>query len=149
MEHEKYERERAVREEIFQKGYHKGEVDAAKKFASLLEQSDNLRIGAFVLGCHVARLGGNSDEKLGVIVDVLGEPDSFALSPYVRSENSKIVRDKPSFGEICCKYLDSLNGEQLKSLDGFLRKIIDAGGSSSSEKSFYQYEWTPYLNRRI
>ncbi|MBR3747692.1 MAG: hypothetical protein IKP64_06200 [Selenomonadaceae bacterium] len=130
-------------------GIRVGELIAAKKFATLLEQSDNMRIGAFALGCHVARLGGNSEEKLGVIVDALGEPDSFALSKYVRSENSKIIRDEPAFGEICNRYLDSLDNEQLKSVDGFVMEILNVGGTSPSEKSFYQYEWTPYLNRRI
>lgn len=138
----------SIREGAFAEGVHKGELMAAEKFTALLEQSDNMRIGSFAIGNHVARLGGNSDEKLGVIVDALGEPNSFALSDYVRSENNKILRDNLRFEEICNKYLDSLNAEQLKSVDNFLQEIINAGGSSTSEKNFYQNKWTPYLERR-
>ena len=140
--------DKSLREEGFQNGYRQSNVDAAKKFAALLEQSDNMRIGSFALGYHVARLGDGANEKLGVIVDALGEPNSFALSPYVLSENKKIHDSKPSFDEIRRKYLDSLNIEQLKSIDGFLQEIINAGGSSESEKNFYQNEWQNYLNRR-
>ncbi len=139
----------SLRKEGHTQGVHEGELMAAKKFASLLEQSDNMRIGTFALGCHIAKLGNNSDEKLGVIVDALGEPNNFVISEYVRSENSKILREKPSFKEICNRYLDSLNAEQLKSLDGFLKAIINADSISSAEKNFYQNEWTPYLERRI
>ena len=110
--------------DTYSEGVRQGNLEAAKKFAALLEQSDNIRIGAFALGYHVARLGGNSDEKLGVIVDALGMPDSSLLSEYVRSKNNKIIRGNPSFGEICSDYLDSLSVEQLKSIDGFLQEII-------------------------
>lgn len=139
----------SIREGAFAEGVHKGELMAAEKFTALLEQSDNMRIGAFAIGYYVAKLSGNSDEKLGVIVDALGEPNSFVLSKYVRSENDKILRDNLRFEEICNKYLDSLNGEQLKSVDNFLQEIINAGGATYVERSFYQNEWTAYLNRRI
>ena len=153
-----YERGHLSREDVqhqleikkaHEEGYRQGNVDAAKKFAALLEQSDNMRIGSFAIGYYVAKLGGNSDEKLGVIVDALGDPNSFALSDYVRSENNKILRDNLRFDEICNKYLDSLNAEQLQSVDNFLQEIINAGGATYVERSFYQNEWTAYLNRRI
>ena len=132
--------------DTYSEGVRQGNLEAAKKFAALLKQSDNMRIGAFALGYHVARLGGNSDEKLGVIVDALGMPDSSLLSEYVRSKNNKIIRGNPSFGEICSDYLNSLSVEQLKSVDGFLQEIINTGGSSVNEKNFYQNKWQNYLN---
>lgn len=135
--------------DAYKGGFHDGQILTAKKFATLLEQSDNMRIGSFAIGYYIARLGGCSDEKLGVIVDALGEPDSFALSDYVRSENNKILRGNLRFDEICNKYLDSLNAEQLQSVDNFLQEIINAGGATYVERSFYQNEWTAYLNRRI
>lgn len=140
--------DKSLREEGFQIGYRQGIIDAAKKFANILEQNDNMRIGMFAIGYYVAKLGDNSDVKCDVIVEELGKPNSSAISAYVRSENSKIIRDNPSFEEICNKYLDSLNAEQLKSVDNFLQEIINAGGSSTSEKNFYQNKWTPYLERR-
>ena len=139
----------SLREKGFDAGYRQGNIEAAKKFATLLEQNENMQIGLFAIGYYIARLGGSSNEKLSVIVDALGKPDSFARSEYVRSENNKIIRDNPSFEEICNKYLDSLNTEHLKSIDSFLQEIINAGGSSSNEKNFYQNEWSAYLNQRI
>lgn len=51
----------------------------------------------FAVGYYVVKLGNNSDVKCDVIVEELGKPNSSAVSPYVRSENSKILHDKPSF----------------------------------------------------
>ena len=134
--------------EGFEAGYRKGNTDAVKKFAALLEQSDNFRIGAFAVGYHVAKLGGNSNDKLGVIMDALGEPDSKLLTNNIRQENSKILSDNPTFVEICNNYLDSLSIEQLNSIDSFLVDIINAGDSSAQELNFYNNDWKEYLTRR-
>ena len=142
------ERDEALIQEGFQNGYRQGNVDAAKKFAEFLEQSDNFRIGAFAVGYHVARRGDNLNAKLGVIVDALGAPDSPILSNYVRSENNKILCNKPEFAEICTKYLKSLNTEQLKSIDNFLREIINSGGASVNEVNFFNNLWKSYLKQR-
>ena len=119
-----------------------------KNFAALLEQNDNFRIGAFAICYHVTRRSDNLNIKIGVIVDALGAPDSPILLDYVRSENNKILCNKPEFAEIFTKYLNSLNIAQLKSIDNFIRDIINAGGSSASELNFFNNICKPYLRQR-
>ncbi|MBQ6296912.1 MAG: hypothetical protein IJK81_04370 [Selenomonadaceae bacterium] len=137
----------SLRAEGFEAGYRKGISDTAKKFANILEQNDKMRIGMFAVGYHVAKLGEKSDLKCGIIVDELGNPNSSAVSDYVRGENGKIISVNLTFDEICNNYLDSLSIEQLNSIDSFLVDIINAGGSSAQELNFYNNDWKEYLTR--
>lgn len=142
----------AAREEGFKQGVKQGNIETAKKFSALLEQSDRMKIGAFALGLHITTLDSrDTDEQLGVIVDYMGRPDSTLLTNYVRSENAKIIRNRPNFITIKNDYLNYFSIEQLKSTDTFVKDIIHAhsnGEPSYNERNFYINDWCPYLNYR-
>ena len=133
----------------YKEGYKEGNIDAAKKFVTFLTQNDNLRLGAFSIGYLVASFNGFPKEKLDIVEKVCSRPDSPILSEYIRSENYKIIRDNPSFPEICNKYLDSLNTKQLSAINDFLAALIIAGGSSVNEINFYENDWKGYLKRHF
>ena len=51
--------------------------------------------------------------------------------------------------EMCHRmYFGSLSIENLKLIDGFLKEILNAGNTSSTEKNFYFQEWTQYCQQR-
>ena len=136
----------------FAHGFRKGQNEAGKKFAALLRQSDNMRIGSFAMGWYVAHLGASdTDQQLGVIVDSMGRPDSDLLPSHIRSANSSIIRNNPGFGSIKNDYLYTLNGEQLRSIDSLVAAIITThsdGKPTYIENEFYNSNWAPYLNSR-
>ena len=82
----------------------------------------------------------------------MGRPDSRFLPDHIRSENANIIKAKFSFEEIKSKYLDSLNSEQLRSIDIFLQDMLNSHvdeKATEAEQNFYNNEWKTYLNRQL
>lgn len=148
----KDEARRKGHEEGYNHGYKAGNNDAAKKFGALLEQSENMRIGAFAIGYYVARVDGSDipDDELTVIVDALGRPDSKIHSDYAQLEMKKIMEIAPRFEYIRDTYLHRLNKEQLSAIDDFVREVIKADGKiADEERYFYNNQWKPFLKSEI
>lgn len=138
------------REEGHKDGYRQGQVDAASKFAELLEQSDSMKKGAFAIGVYVARIDGDiSDEEADKITDALGHLDSPFIEPQVKATYKEILETTPDFETIKNKYLNCLTVEQLNAIDAFIKDIIKIDSVvEEEEESFYKEQWIPYLNAR-
>lgn len=138
------------RSEGHRDGYRQGQIDAAKKFAAFLEQDDNMKIGAFALGIHIAHLDGEfSEEEADVITEALGSPDSSLLKPHIRSAYKEIMDCNPDFETIQEDYLDGLTSEQIIAMDIFVKDVIEADDNVTDEEvAFFKNEWEPYVKYR-
>jgi len=140
--------ERRKYNHAFQEGYDKGSYDTVKKFAAELERNDNFRFAAFSLGMLIAKLSDEQEQKLNVIVDALGYPNSPLLKSYVSAEYDKITRERPTFYQIKEKYLKNLPSEDLILIDNFLKAVVEAGSYNASCSNFYSNDWKNYLRSR-
>ncbi len=135
----------------YDNGYRAGNIDAAKRFATALQNNDNLRFGAFALGLHIAALDGEiHDDEITTINNTLGSPDSSIYKPYVKAELKKIIDTRPGFSVIIHQYIGSLDFDTLLLLDEFVQEVINADGYvDASEKEFYEDEWEPFMASRM
>lgn len=139
----------AAHENGFSEGIKKGNSETAKKFATILEKNDTIRIGAFALACYVANKDNDfSEEEKQAIERYFGRPDGIT-NRNVATELQDICRRTPSFDEIKSNYLDHFNLDDLVTMDEFINELVLIDQKiSPEEKSFLEDEWEPYLKQR-
>ena len=118
--------------------------------------------GGTVLG-GVSRRGGESEEEhaaricalyaIGAYVgrfDPEADIDEEALSEPERSDLIAELISGMDFDAIVEKYLDRVGSDELRELDGIVRRMIFVEGESSEHAcDFYAYKWKPYLDARL
>lgn len=151
-EDEKNAARREGRSEGYKHGYQEGGSDAAERLAQILENDENIQIGAFSLGLYISNIDGIVDDgEIAVITEQLGSPDSTFHSEYVRSELNKCVKNIGGydFDWICTNYLDNVADDKFDLLIRLVNDVIMADNQiSPEEQSFLADQWYPYLRGR-
>lgn len=148
-EDERQDERQAAHEKGFNEGVKKGNSETAKKFATILEKNDTIRIGAFALSSYVANKDNDfSKEERQVIESYLGRPDGIA-NRNIAPELQDIFKHTPSFDVIKSNYLDRFDLDDLVTMDEFINELVLIDQKiSPEEKSFWEDEWEPYLKQR-
>ncbi len=140
------------RNEGFENGYRQGSIDAGARLADIIENDDNLQIGAFALGLYVSNLDDDiDDEEIAVITEQLGAPDSTFHKDYVRNQLNQCINNIGGydFNWICENYLNKVDNSKMSILADFVKEIVLADDVvSPEEEHFLDYQWDPYLRRR-
>ena len=142
-------KQKAAHEIGYEAGIIKGNIETKKTLVELLEKNGNLRIATFALGMYVANIDDDfATAEKDEIERYMGRPDSVVNKEF-RAEFKKIYDNLPNFNEIKLKYLDGCEKDEIKGLNNFIYKIIEADGRvSKEEKQFLDGEWKIYLESR-
>lgn len=103
------------------------------------EEEHTTRLCAlYAIGAHVGYFAPETD----IDEEMLGEPE--------RSELIEDLKSGLAFDAIKEKYLDGFGSDELRELDGIVRRMIFVEGESSEHAcDFYAYKWKPYLDARL
>lgn len=103
------------------------------------EEEHAARICAlYAIGAYIGYFAPESD----IDEEMLGEPE--------RSELIEDLKSGLAFDAIKEKYLDGFGSDELRELDGIVRRMIFVEGESSEHAyDFYAYKWKPYLDARL
>ena len=95
-------------------------------------------VALYAIGAYIGYFNPETD----INEEMLGEPE--------RSELIEDLKSGLAFDAIKEKYLDGFGSDELRELDGIVRRMIFVEGESSEHAcDFYAYKWKPYLDARL
>lgn len=145
---EEESRARRAREAGFEDGIRKGNIEAAKRFADILEKDELHRQGIFALAISVAALDGINEDEIAEIEGILGRPDSL-VNKKISAQLQSIYDEKPCFFDVKMRYLNKFSASEIAELNEVISIMVNADSViSAQEKKFLETEWAPYVADR-
>ena len=111
----------------------------------------NLKLAVIAVTLYVGKVEGHS-QTIGGTID-FSACEEYTNDYEFKQDADELIRISNSgtmeFSYVACCYLDRLPDDQMDYLNGYVKSIVEAGGTISSQgRDFWNTEWWEYMNNR-